>query len=86
MFTAHAAAGQSLGTWGSDDAYGYGWYLHDLGPATLRYHSGHNSGFNSFSAWVPEKQASLVILSNDDSASPQAVALELVRARLWPRL
>ncbi len=27
MFTAHAAAGQSAGTWGADDFYGYGWYL-----------------------------------------------------------
>jgi len=84
MFTAHAAAGQGPGTWGSDDGYGYGWYLHGLAPATLRYHSGHNSGFNSFSAWVPENEASLVILSNDDSTDPQAIARELVRSGLWP--
>jgi CubicO group peptidase (beta-lactamase class C family) len=84
MFTAHAAAGQGPGTWGSDDGYGYGWYLHGLASATLRYHSGHNSGFNSFSAWVPENESSLVILSNDDSTDPQAIARELVRSRLWP--
>jgi CubicO group peptidase (beta-lactamase class C family) len=84
MFTAYAAAGQGPGTWGSDDAYGYGWYLHGLASTTLRYHSGHNSGFNSFSAWVPENEASLVILSNDDSTDPQAIAQELVRSGLWP--
>jgi CubicO group peptidase (beta-lactamase class C family) len=81
MFTGHAAAGQSLGSWGKDDAYGYGWYLHSLGPMTLCYHSGHNSGFNSFSAWVPERELSLVILANDDSIDPQAIAQGLVEAR-----
>jgi CubicO group peptidase (beta-lactamase class C family) len=74
MFTAHATAGQSPGTWGTADAYGYGWYLHGPAPVTLRYHSGHNSGFNSFSAWLPEKELSLVILTNDDSVDPQAIA------------
>ena len=76
MFTAHAAAGQSLGTWGTEDAYGYGWYLHGPAPATLRYHSGHNSGFNSFSAWRPDKELSPMILTNDDSIDPQAIARE----------
>ena len=84
MFTAHAAAGQSLGTWGEDDAYGYGWYLHGLAPAVLRYHSGHNSGFNSFSAWMPEERLSLVILANDDSIDPQSIARELVSSERWP--
>jgi CubicO group peptidase (beta-lactamase class C family) len=84
MFTRHAAAGQSLGSWGQDDAYGYGWYLHSLGPMTLCYHSGHNSGFNSFSAWVPERELSLVILANDDSIDPQAIAQDLVRAQDSP--
>jgi CubicO group peptidase (beta-lactamase class C family) len=74
MFTAHAAAGQSLGTWGTEDAYGYGWYLRGPAPMALRYHSGHNAGFNSFTAWMPEKELSLVILTNDDSADPQAIA------------
>jgi CubicO group peptidase (beta-lactamase class C family) len=74
MFTAHAAAGQSLGTWGTEDAYGYGWYLHGPAPMALRYHAGHNAGFNSFSAWMPEKELSLVILTNDDSVDPQAIA------------
>jgi hypothetical protein len=36
------------------------------------------------SAWVPENESSLVILSNDDSTDPQAIARELVRSRLWP--
>ena len=85
MFTAHAAAGQSLGTWGKDDAYGYGWYLHGLAPVVLRYHSGHNSGFNSFSAWMPERRLSLVILANDDSIDPQPIARELVSSAPWSR-
>jgi CubicO group peptidase (beta-lactamase class C family) len=82
MFARHAAAGQSLGTWSTDDAYGYGWYLHHHGQITLHYHSGHNSGFNSFSAWVPQKQLSFVILINDDAIDPQAIARALVHAEL----
>jgi CubicO group peptidase (beta-lactamase class C family) len=81
MFTGHAGAGQSLGTWGEDDTYGYGWYLHSAGPMKLCYHSGHNSGFNSFSAWLPEKQLSLVILTNEDSIDPQAIARDLAQAK-----
>jgi len=81
MFTGHAAAGEGPGSWGHDDAYGYGWYLHRLGPVTVCYHSGHNSGFNSFSAWVPERELSLVILANDDSTDPQAIAQDLVTTR-----
>jgi hypothetical protein len=41
-------------------------------------------GEPAFSAWVPENEASLVILSNDDSTDPQAIAQELVRSGLWP--
>jgi CubicO group peptidase (beta-lactamase class C family) len=81
MFTAHAAAGQSVGSWGTDDAYGYGWYLHGFGSATLCYHPGHNSGFNSFSAWMPKKRQSVVILANDDSIDPQEIAQSLVEAQ-----
>jgi CubicO group peptidase (beta-lactamase class C family) len=81
MFTGHASAGHSVGSWGNDDAYGYGWYLHNSGSMTLCYHSGHNSGFNSINAWIPERHLSLVILTNDDSIDPQAIAQRLVEQR-----
>jgi hypothetical protein len=41
-----------------------------VGPLTLCYHSGHNSGFNSFNAWIPERELTLAILANDDSIDP----------------
>lgn len=78
MFTAHIAAGHSVGSWDKDDAYGYGWYLSSVSGMKLCYHSGHNSGFNSFSAWVPDTKLSLSILTNDDSIDPQAIARTLL--------
>jgi CubicO group peptidase (beta-lactamase class C family) len=74
MFTGHAAAGDSAGTWGHADVHGYGCFLSPIGAATLRYHSGHNSGFNSFSGWVPERELSVAILTNDDAVDPMHVA------------
>jgi CubicO group peptidase (beta-lactamase class C family) len=74
MFTAHAAAGHSIGSWHTDDKYGYGWYLSSISGTELFYHSGHNSGFNSFNAWMPDAELSLSILTNDDAVDPQAIA------------
>ena len=59
---------------GSADTHGYGCFLSPIGPATLRYHPGHNSGFNSFSGWVPERELSVAILTNDDAVDPMHVA------------
>lgn len=67
MFTAHTAAGHSVGSWDPDDTYGYGWYFSSVSGTELRYHSGHNAGFNSFNAWVPDAQLSLSILTNNDA-------------------
>jgi CubicO group peptidase (beta-lactamase class C family) len=78
MFTAHAAAGHSVGSWAKDDAYGYGWYLSSVNDGSMCYHSGHNSGFNSFSAWIPARALSVNILTNDDSIHPQPLARVLL--------
>ncbi len=78
MFTAYSAAGQSAGSWNKDDTYGYGWYLSSVGGATMYYHSGHNSGFNSFNAQIPNAGLSISILTNDDSVDPQAIARTLL--------
>ncbi len=51
---------QSLRIWAKDDTYGYGWYLSsNVSGMTMCYHSGHNSGFNSFNAWVPNANLSM---------------------------
>jgi CubicO group peptidase (beta-lactamase class C family) len=78
MFTSHAAAGHSLGSWGKGDAYGYGTYLTTTESFRMAYHSGHNSGFNAFNARLPDKDLSIVILANDDSVDPQAIAKALL--------
>jgi hypothetical protein len=78
MFTAHAEAGHSAGSWAEDDAYGYGWYLSGVRGIAMRCHSGHNSGFNAFSAWIPDANLSVSILTNNDAIDPQAIARTLL--------
>jgi CubicO group peptidase (beta-lactamase class C family) len=77
MFTGHAAFGehQELGSGGS---YGYGWFLARLGALELRYHTGHNAGFNSVSAWLPGPDLSVVALTNDDSSDVLTIARTLL--------
>jgi hypothetical protein len=45
----------------------------------MHYHSGHNSGFNSFNAQVPNAGLSVSILTNNDSIDPQTIARTLLR-------
>ena len=61
------------------DTYGYGWYMGSVSGATMCYHSGHNSGFNSFNAWVPSASLSMIILTNNDSIDPQMIARTLLK-------
>jgi CubicO group peptidase (beta-lactamase class C family) len=75
-FTPHAPA--SFQELGSGTAYGYGWFVGRYGPLHVRYHTGHNAGFNSISAWLPERELSLTILANDDAADPLALARTLL--------
>jgi CubicO group peptidase (beta-lactamase class C family) len=79
MFARYAPTGDSPGMWDPDDGCGYGCFLGTVhlggrGPLTLRYHSGHNGGFNSFSGWVPERELSVVIMTNEDSIDPTTIA------------
>ncbi len=43
--------------------YGYGWFLR-LGTKPAYYHGGGNFGCSALSAWYPDEQLSIVILSN----------------------
>ncbi len=49
------------------NGYGYGVYLGTSRGHSVLYHPGDNPGYKSFDAWVPDYQASVVILSNDES-------------------
>jgi CubicO group peptidase (beta-lactamase class C family) len=80
MFTPWVPTGDNPGIWAPDDAHGYGCYIGHLGPLERRYHSGHNAGFNSISAWVPERDLSLAVTGNDDPIDPLAVARSYLAA------
>jgi CubicO group peptidase (beta-lactamase class C family) len=47
----------------SDDKYGYGWYTSSNKPQKY-YHGGGTWGFSTYSAMYPDKQISIIILSN----------------------
>jgi CubicO group peptidase (beta-lactamase class C family) len=44
--------------------YGYGWFLREGGKRTAWYHGGGTFGCSALSAWYPEEQIAIVILSN----------------------
>ncbi len=48
-------------------AYGYGWYLIDYAGMKMVYHSGGVDGFRGQICFVPEKNAGVVVLSNQES-------------------
>ncbi|ADD45828.1 serine hydrolase domain-containing protein [Stackebrandtia nassauensis] len=45
--------------------YGYGWFVGTI-KHPVRYHTGGNAGFESFSGWFPELSAHVVFLTNRD--------------------
>jgi CubicO group peptidase (beta-lactamase class C family) len=81
MVTPHASVGDSAGVWEPGDAHGYGCFLGTVGPWRLQYHSGHNAGFNSFSGWLPERDLSIAILTNEDSIDPTQLAKSFLAAQ-----
>jgi CubicO group peptidase (beta-lactamase class C family) len=74
MFTPWVPAGDNPGSWSPNDAHGYGCFLGHVGPLTLHYHTGHNAGFNSVAAWIPERELSVAIVCNDDTTDPLEIA------------
>lgn len=57
----------------SGDNYGYGWFISSDKPQKY-YHGGGTWGFSTYSAMYPDKQISIIILSNVSSLPISAIA------------
>ena len=81
MTTAHAPVPEEAG---AEDAaiqvggYGYGYFLGTVHGRRSRLHTGDNPGFNTLQVRVPELDASIVVLSNQDETDTEAVGLHLL--------
>ena len=62
--------------------YGYGLYVGTAHDHRVLYHSGDNPGYQTFNAWIPDVEASIVILSNDDGDVLEAVVAQLLAVAL----
>jgi CubicO group peptidase (beta-lactamase class C family) len=56
--------------------YGYGWIVADLAGTPGFFHTGGNAGFRSINVVLPEHDARIVLLTNEDQADLLAFALE----------
>lgn len=60
------------------DRFGYAMFLGDMGGHRALFHTGDNPGFLSIAAWLPDDEAAIVVLLNDESASVERVVEQLV--------
>jgi CubicO group peptidase (beta-lactamase class C family) len=60
--------------------YGYGVFVGIVGGHPAYFHPGDIPGFVSFAAWLPERRASVVLLTDDEHADVHAVTRQLLTA------
>jgi CubicO group peptidase (beta-lactamase class C family) len=60
--------------------YGYGVFVGVVGGHTAHFHPGDIPGFVSFAAWLPERRASVVLLTDDEDLDVHAVTRQLLTA------
>lgn len=60
--------------------YGYGLFVGTVGSHLAYFHPGDIPGFASFTAWLPERRASLVLLTDDEHTDVHAVTRQLLTA------
>jgi hypothetical protein len=53
--------------------YGYGVHVGTLGGYRAVFHTGDIPGYRSLSAWLPEHEASVAILSHDEATDVELV-------------
>jgi CubicO group peptidase (beta-lactamase class C family) len=58
--------------------YGCGWYHEMINGEPMLYHSGDNSGFKSFNAFLPESDRRLAILTNEFATDILAALMSLL--------
>jgi CubicO group peptidase (beta-lactamase class C family) len=64
--------------------YGYGMFTGTYAGQPAYYHPGDNPGYLSFSGWLPDQAASLVVLANDESVSITDLLRQLLPTALEP--
>jgi len=64
--------------------YGYGMFTGVFAGHAAFYHTGDNPGYQSFTCWIPDRAASIVILVNDEAASITGLLRQLLPAALEP--
>jgi CubicO group peptidase (beta-lactamase class C family) len=65
--------------------YGYGWVIAELQGHKLIFHAGGNAGFVSINAWLPDDDAVVIFLSNDDQIAPQETGMRIASGVLGIR-
>jgi CubicO group peptidase (beta-lactamase class C family) len=60
--------------------YGYGLFVGTVGGHPAYFHPGDIPGFASFTAWLPERRASLTLLTDDEHTDVHAVTRQLLAA------
>ena len=60
--------------------YGYGVFVGTVGRHRAYFHPGDLPGFASFAAWLPERRAGVVLLTDDERTDVHAVTRQLLVA------
>lgn len=60
------------------EGYGYGWCIGRTGGHRLIFHSGDNFGYQSVNAILPDDDARLVVLTNDETTDLVALTFSLL--------
>lgn len=87
LTTAHGAVDQNQqqgDRWVVGTGYGYGVFVGTIAGHRAYFHSGDVPGFKSFSAWLPDHEASLVILTNDEALDIEQAVRQLLPDSLKP--
>ncbi len=77
MFTPQADTTDTLPS-GEAIRYGYGWFLAEVQGHRLVYHPGDNAGYHAFNACLPDDEAAVIVLTNDEEIDTDALGLRLV--------
>lgn len=81
MFAPHAAVPEDAPGL-TDVRYGYGWYQAQFGGHAIVHHPGDNAGFQAINVMVPDDDALVVVLANDDHIDMEKIGPRIVRELL----
>lgn len=57
----------------TSSAYGYGTFLGTVGGHRAHFHPGDNPGYQSLLVWLPDRDASIAVLLNDEADDLEAI-------------